>query len=177
MLLPYVLLAAGLALLFVLPALADSPDTCSVKPFIDGGVRFAGGMVVPHAGAVEPVTSPIVDEASQQRTVIGNMAQMTAEDAIEVLEEARRAWDGGQGEWPQMSAQQRISALQEALAAVRARREEIVQALVWEICKSLEDAAAEFDRTMAFVEATIAAFRAMDAAGAVRRSYPFPSLA
>ena len=164
-----VLLAAGLAPFLVLSAQADSLDTCSAKPFVDGALRFAGGKVLPHPGTVEPVTSPIVDEASHQRTVIGSMAQMTAEDALEVLEEARAAWDGGQGQWPQMSAQQRIAALQSALAAVRARRDEIVQALVWEICKSLEDAAAEFDRTMAFVDATIAAFRAMDAAGAVRR--------
>ena len=168
MLPPSVLLAAGLALLCALPALADSLETCSAKPFVDGSVRFAGGKVVAHEGVSEPVTSPIVDETSQQRTVIGSMAQMTAEDALEVLDEARRAWLGGQGEWPQLSAQQRISALQAALAAVRARREEIVQALVWEICKSIEDAAAEFDRTMAFVDATIAAFRAMDASGAVR---------
>ena len=33
---------------------------------------------------------------------------------------------------------------------------------MWEICKSADDAAIEFDRTMKFVEATITALRDMD---------------
>jgi glyceraldehyde-3-phosphate dehydrogenase (NADP+) len=38
-----------------------------------------------------------------------------------------------------------------------------VTALVWEICKSVDDAKAEFDRTMDFIDATIKTFRALDA--------------
>ncbi len=39
---------------------------------------------------------------------------------------------------------------------------DIVNVLMWEICKNTADAAAEFDRTMLFIEATIAAIRKTD---------------
>jgi glyceraldehyde-3-phosphate dehydrogenase (NADP+) len=41
------------------------------------------------------------------------------------------------------------------------KRTEIVDILMWEICKSTKDAAMEFDRTMIFIDATIKELRAM----------------
>jgi acyl-CoA reductase-like NAD-dependent aldehyde dehydrogenase len=68
----------------------------------------------------------------------------------------------GFGEWPQMSANDRIDRLEQVIAGLQARRNEIITVLMWEICKSAVDAAAEFDRTMLFIEATIAAYRKLD---------------
>ena len=42
-------------------------------------------------------------------------------------------------------------------------RDRITQVLMWEICKNTADAAAEFDRTMQFIEATIKAIKDIDA--------------
>jgi glyceraldehyde-3-phosphate dehydrogenase (NADP+) len=126
--------------------------------------------VTKYEGESVPVTSPILEEGSSERAVIGSMAQMTEDDALAVLKEAETAWSKGQGEWPQMSAAQRISALEKAVGMIRLRRDEIVTALVWEICKSVDDARAEFDRTMAFIEATIETFRAADALHSTTRA-------
>ncbi len=79
-----------------------------------------------------------------------------------VLGVAKGAWSRGQGVWPQMRLKQRIAAVTGLVASLKARRLEIVNALMWEIGKTSEDAASEFDRTMAFIEATIAAFIEMD---------------
>lgn len=61
-----------------------------------------------------------------------------------------------------MSANDRIDRLERVVVGLQARREEIITVLMWEICKSAVDAAAEFDRTMLFIEATIAAYRKLD---------------
>jgi glyceraldehyde-3-phosphate dehydrogenase (NADP+) len=56
-----------------------------------------------------------------------------------------------------MSARERIQAIQNFVTELKNRREEIVNVLMWEICKSAPDAAAEFDRTMVFIDACIEA--------------------
>jgi hypothetical protein len=61
-----------------------------------------------------------------------------------------------------MSANDRIARLEQVVAGLQARRNEIITVLMWEICKSAVDAAAEFDRTMLFIGATIAAYRKLD---------------
>ena len=53
---------------------------------------------------------------------------------------AKAAWDEGQGTWPQMSVQARIEAMEKYVAAVKERREEIINVLMWEICKNTADA-------------------------------------
>ena len=132
------------------------------KPFINGGKTFVGGVITPFGGEIIPVTSPIVDSTTNERTVIGSMAQMDQGDALQALAAAKRAWDNGQGEWPQISAKERIAALERLVASLKTRRAEIVQVLMWEIAKTTADAAAEFDRTMIFIEATLEAYRDSD---------------
>lgn len=67
-----------------------------------------------------------------------------------------------------MTAQQRIEALERVVASLKEARNDIINVLMWEICKTTEDAAAEFDRTMLFIEATIAALRDSDSKGSWR---------
>ncbi len=43
-----------------------------------------------------------------------------------------------------MSASGRIAAIEGVMHDLRARREEVVNALMWEICKTAKDAATEF---------------------------------
>lgn len=132
------------------------------KPFIDGAKTFYGGAIKEFNGKSQEVSSPIIDEETGKRTVIGKLAQMGTDDITAVLKSAKDAWNNGRGIWPQMSANERIATLEKIVVSLKERRSQIVDVLMWEICKSTEDAAAEFDRTMIFIEATIAAFREMD---------------
>jgi glyceraldehyde-3-phosphate dehydrogenase (NADP+) len=133
------------------------------KPMIDGAKSFIAGKVEPFLGEVDTVTSPIVDKETGERTVIGKVARFTKEHTLSAVAAAEKAWDGGQGVWPQLSAQARIEALERVVKNLKDRREEIVNVLMWEICKNTGDAAAEFDRTMQFIDKTLETFRAMDA--------------
>jgi glyceraldehyde-3-phosphate dehydrogenase (NADP+) len=132
------------------------------KPWIDGAKTFHGGEIKEFVGPSHIVTSPIIDQATGKRTEIGKLAQMSKMDVLDVLKSAKAAWNKGQGVWPQMTANQRIEALENVVKSLKQRREEIIAVLMWEICKSTNDAAAEFDRTMTFIEASINAFREID---------------
>lgn len=115
---------------------------------------FIGGEITPWDKCDE-VSSPIVDAKTGKRTVIGKLAKLTSVEAELALNKAESAWNGGQGEWPQMSPSARIDAILKCVAALKEIRSEIVNTLMWEICKTAADAAAEFDRTMVFIEKTI----------------------
>lgn len=144
-------------------SVSSADPALAKKPFVDGAKFFHGGVVHPYEGKVNDIVSPIVDEETNGKVVIGKLAQMNEEDIKTVLKSAKAAWNNGRGVWPQMTANERIRVLEKVVVSLKERRKEIVDVLMWEICKSADDAAAEFDRTMVFIEATIAAFRAMDA--------------
>jgi len=143
-------------------SLSPSSDEFASKPFVDGAKVFYDGQVIQWTGEVEDVTSPILDSSTGKRVVIGRMAQMTASEALKVHAAAKKAWNNGVGVWPQMSMQQRIDSILRLVDALKERRTAIVQTLMWEICKNTADAAAEFDRTVLFIEATIKAMKDID---------------
>ena len=135
------------------------------KPFVDGNSTFIGGEVKPWAGEATEVTSPILDAATGKRAVIGSLANMDEAAAMAAATAAATAWDKGQGAWPQMAPAARIAALEAVLAALLEARAEIVNILMWEICKTAGDAAKEFDRTIDYARASIASFKEEDAKG------------
>ena len=130
-------------------------------PLVDGAKVFLNGRISKFSKESIPVTSPIIDLTSGQRTIIGRMAQMTKEDSLAALTSSSQAWNQGQGKWPQMTGQERIKAIQNVIAGLKEKREEIVNVLVWEICKTTKDAEIEFDRTIEFMEATIQEYESM----------------
>lgn len=83
---------------------------------------------------------------------IGRMPQFQTSDTLQVLEVARKAWNGGSGEWTQMTHEQRLVAMERFFAKLSERRQEIVEVLMWEIGKNRPDAEAEFDRTVDFAK-------------------------
>lgn len=137
---------------------SDDPHFQS-KPNVNGVKMFYGGIIDEYTGAYQPVTSPIIDASTGQRTVIGSIAQMKKDDIPAILNAAKAAWNNGQGVWPQMSAEERISAIQNVVKGLKEKRAEIVNVLMWEICKSATDAALEFDRTIQFIESLIETYR------------------
>jgi len=145
-----------------LPPAAAGPndEMYKKKPMVNCDFKFIGGKKVPFVGNSIDVTSPIYDEATGARTVIGRLPQFSTEDALEAINAAAAAWDRGQGTWPQMSLAERITAIENVVSELRKIREEIVNVLMWEICKNTSDAAKEFDRTMDFIAAVIKELRA-----------------
>lgn len=83
-------------------------------------------------------------------------------ESMEAYKAALNAWDKGRGVWPQFPLVDRISCIENLVSELKKKREEIIQILMWEICKSLPDATTEFDRTMQFISATIEAVKEMD---------------
>ena len=79
---------------------------------------------------------------------IGKMPQFSTEDALKVLSQAVKAWDGGSGAWPQMSMEERCTALETFFDELLKKKEELVTILMWEIGKNHKDAEAEIDRTV-----------------------------
>ena len=136
------------------------------RPFVDGSKTLIGGVVRAFEGPSATVFSPVFDVETGERIAIGTQAQMAEDQALEALAAAEKAWDGGQGPWPQMSLGERIAAVERVVAELKESREEIVNTLMWEIAKNSKDAAAEFDRTMEFVARTIETLREMDGASA-----------
>ena len=155
-------IAAGEWLCPSLPPAGVQPDSSrfASKPSVIGNFKFVGGVLQKYSGDLDHVASPIYDESTGERIIIGSLPRMSAEDAVEAVEAAAKAWDGGQGVWPQMSLAQRIATVEKLVVELRSVRDEIVNVLMWEIAKNSGDAAKEFDRTMDFVAATIAALKA-----------------
>jgi glyceraldehyde-3-phosphate dehydrogenase (NADP+) len=52
------------------------------------------------------------------------------------------------GAWPQAPIRARIEAVQRFAGELQKRRDEIVRIVMWEICKTYEQACAEVDRTI-----------------------------
>lgn len=131
------------------------------KPFIDGSITFINGEVKVWTNEIDIVTSPIIDE-NGNRIEIGKLARMTAIEAVEALESAKKAWNKGQGTWTQMKLSERIKIIENIINELKLKRTDIVNVLTWEICKSSTDAELEFDRTIEFIEGTINIFKEMD---------------
>mmetsp|Transcript_9950 Transcript_9950/g.9634 ORF Transcript_9950/g.9634 Transcript_9950/m.9634 type:complete len:617 (-) Transcript_9950:164-2014(-) len=98
--------------------------------------------------------------------LIGKMYQMTSEETLNVLKQAREVgWQGGVGEWPQMSLEGRLECMHNFLGKLQMVREQIIETLMWEIGKNEKDAAAEFDRTIRFVEQIMEVLRSHEEFG------------
>ena len=141
---------------------AEIPDYCK-KPFVDGSQILYDGKIVKWTKDMEPVTSPIIDLKTGKRIIIGEIAKMDEEAALRAAEAAKRAWNNGQGEWPQMSMHDRIKKIEDLVEALKEKRGEIISCLMWEICKNKTDAEAEFDRTMLFIHGSIQAIKDIEA--------------
>jgi len=130
----------------------------STKPNVSG-FKFVGGKKSEWTGKMDDVTSPIFDAATGKRAVIGSLPTMEIPDAVEAVEAAAAAWDKGQGVWPRMSLAKRIEAIEKYLEELNKFRTPMINALMWEIAKTAKDAEQEYDRTIVFIKAVIAAIK------------------
>jgi len=107
------------------------------------------------SGTMAPVYSPIVQPESDAPSYLGSTPEMTAEYGLEALESARLAYDHGRGAWPTAPASVRIAAMEKFISMMIPKRDEVVDLLMWEICKKRSDAEKEFDRTVEYLRDTI----------------------
>ncbi|MEZ6186138.1 MAG: aldehyde dehydrogenase family protein [Planctomycetota bacterium] len=119
-----------------------------------------GGEIKRWDGPTTPVLSVVCEpdgEGGLTRRVIGHAAELDADCARAALAAACAAWDRGRGEWPRMRLAQRAEAVRAFAARMRTKRDEVVRLLMWEIGKTLGDARKEFDRTLEYIDDTLAA--------------------
>ena len=115
-------------------------------------------------GNLNPVLSPVFikegDKVVQKN--IGSTPLLTTKESLAALDAAVKAYDLGHGDWPTKSVQARIEHVEKFLAAMRAKRDEVVKLLMWEIGKPLKDSEKEFDRTCDYIVDTIKGYKDLD---------------
>jgi glyceraldehyde-3-phosphate dehydrogenase (NADP+) len=131
------------------------------RPFVDGKKVLCSGVIKPYGGQCVDVKSPIVDQNTKKKSVIGRMAQFTTNDVMEVLHSSKVAWNDGLGEWPQMTANERVKSLEGFIGTLKQSRDDIIHILMWEIGKSFDDSQSEFDRTVKFMQDSICEYKCL----------------
>lgn len=87
---------------------------------------------------------------------------MNEANALEALAASSKAWDNGSGVWPQMPIQERMKVIERISKALRERREQLADVLMWEICKTKKDSLAEIDRTLSYIDQTLTELQKME---------------
>ena len=105
--------------------------------------------------------SPILseDEHGSERTLLGSVPDLPAEEGIRALESACDAYDHGRGLWPSSSASDRIEAMEKFISLIEPKRDQVAELLMWEIGKKRSDAEKEFDRTVVYLKDTIEEYK------------------
>mmetsp|Transcript_34400 Transcript_34400/g.83505 ORF Transcript_34400/g.83505 Transcript_34400/m.83505 type:complete len:576 (+) Transcript_34400:100-1827(+) len=135
---------------------ATDPTCASTTPyemdFVTPKLTLHGKVIESHKDAKDAVIMGccVSDDAGLKPKEIGKIPQMNSDLTMQVLENAKKAWKGGSGTWPQMSLKERIKAITNLLDELKTQREVIVRTLMWEIGKNRKDAESEFDRTLQF---------------------------
>jgi len=132
------------------------------------GLRYLiDGSVHEWSGPLQTVLSPVcvTDGQSTRQVELGGYPLMTEAEAAAALEAACRAYGDGCGAWPTMSVADRIRCLESFIPRMQAVREQVVHLLMWEIGKTLPDAAKEFDRTVDYIRDTLEALKELDRVG------------
>jgi len=116
-------------------------------------------------GPCQQVLSPVWtrnDDGELEAIEIGSHPQGSPAATEAALAAAVRAYADGSGTWPTMTVAGRIACMENFTQQMRARRGEVVNLIMWEIGKTLRDCEKEFDRTIAYIAATIDALKDLD---------------
>ncbi len=138
---------------------------CGLPPPVHQRETLVNGELRPWTGPVETVHSAICvrkPDGSLEQVELGSYPVGGIPEAKVALDAAVAAYDSGRGEWPTMTVAQRIACMQDFTRQMVARREQIVNLIMWEIGKTLPDSQKEFDRTVEYMKATIEALKHLD---------------
>lgn len=110
-------------------------------------------------GAMKEVYSPVfTDEENEKGVYLGAYPLLGAEEAMEALDSSVKA----NGIWPKMKVEERIECVKNFVFLMKQQRDPIVNLLMWEIGKSLNDSRKEFDRTIDYINDTIESLKDLD---------------
>lgn len=146
------------------PAEADIPAEFRLPAEIHQREYLSDGVMKTWNGDVHTVLSPICIKTPKglERKVIGSYPLCGEEEAMASLNAAINAYRDGRGEWPTMSVSERIACVEKFTGKMIAKKQEVVQLIMWEIGKSYADSVKEFDRTVEYINATIDALKDLD---------------
>lgn len=142
------------------PAPAEIPAEHDQPPYAGGRRYLVGGEVLEWPGPAVEVPSVICEPGpagALTRRSLGESALLDGKTAMRALQAAVDAWDLGRGEWPLAPLSQRVEAIRAFTRAIRAKREQVARLLMWEVGKPWSAALKEFDRTIEYIDATVAA--------------------
>ncbi|HBE79874.1 MAG TPA: NADP-dependent glyceraldehyde-3-phosphate dehydrogenase, partial [Firmicutes bacterium] len=107
-------------------------------------------------GPAQEVFSPVYLQTASGLApkYLGSYPLLSTEIVLEALNAAVKAYNNGKGTWPTMPVAERIHSMQEFAYRMKAEKAEVVKLLMWEIGKSYQDSAKEFDRTVDYICAT-----------------------
>lgn len=127
---------------------------------IDGEIRI-------WEGDTKEVMSPVclMENGVPTQQSLGSFPMLTIKEAQEALDAAKKAYAKGRGLWPTMKVADRIACMERFIMLMREQREVVVNLLMWEIGKNLNDSRKEFDRTVDYIVDTIAAVKELDRQG------------
>ncbi len=148
----------------IFPSIQMIPDEYRLESLITQSHYLCDGEIEEWHGPSQDVYSPVCTKTDDgvTQTLIGSYPLLTAAQAKEALQAARRAYDNGKGTWPTMSVSDRIKHVESFAYMMKEKRDEVIRLLMWEIGKTLKDAANEFDRTVDYMNGTIDALKDLD---------------
>ncbi|RIL05660.1 MAG: NADP-dependent glyceraldehyde-3-phosphate dehydrogenase, partial [Proteobacteria bacterium] len=156
-------ISSGSALLPPIPEISSSraePEGSAAPPLIHR-TYLAGGEIIEWTGKQEQVISPICREQDGElkQVILGSVPALTSEQALAALDSAVAAYGNGRGLWPSLGCEERIRCVEKFAASLAEKREELIELIMWEVAKTKSDAAKEVDRTLEYIQETIAALR------------------
>ena len=148
------------------PLAAEIPPEFDIPTPVRQGTYLIGGKILEWQGEMQAVLSPIQVNAGDgfAQRVIGSCPVLDEGAAMAALDAVCKAWDCGRGSWPTMRVEERIRCVEEFARLMTERRDDMVRLMMWEICKSLPDSRAEFDRTIEYIRNTVDALKDLDRA-------------
>ncbi|MBF0291227.1 MAG: NADP-dependent glyceraldehyde-3-phosphate dehydrogenase [Nitrospinae bacterium] len=150
----------------IFPAETQIPPSAKIDRPVIQTQFLINGQIRHWNGSQNEVLSPIFLQTPEgaKQFVLGSFPMLSQKEAMEALDSACAAYDNGQGQWPTMSVRERIGRMETFARLMKAKRDEVVKLLMWEIGKSLDDSRKEFDRTVGYIIATVEALKELDRA-------------
>jgi glyceraldehyde-3-phosphate dehydrogenase (NADP+) len=148
----------------VFPRATDIPKTLlNGIPCIQTGYLINGEIRV-WEGPRQEVLSPVwvAGDTDPKPFFIGEYPLLTEAEALQALDAAVTAYDHGRGLWPTLSVAERIDHMERFVFRMIEEKDRVVRFLMWEVGKSLQDSEKEFDRTIKYINDTLAALKDLD---------------
>ncbi|MDX2302733.1 MAG: NADP-dependent glyceraldehyde-3-phosphate dehydrogenase [Microscillaceae bacterium] len=152
-------------LLDIFPKEDAIPEAYQLREFLVQNEYLINGELRYWEGPMNDILSPVCikqKDGSLSQKLIGRTPLLTGKEALEALDAASQAYNQGAGLWPTMSVVERIQHVERFVEKMQEQRSAVVNLLMWEIGKSLKDSEKEFDRTVKYIQDTIAELKELD---------------